>query len=224
MAIPDVFCGMPVFFINLDSRTDRDKEVRTEFPTTNLTRVAATANADKPWIGCLDSHHRAVQMGVKTKAPYFAVIEDDAMMNKAAWTRSELQASVQALLDMPPYSWDACLMVLYGETEAVEDYPPGIRRLVHGQCAAAYIVPARYAPVVECCFARGMGHALKTDDDSRYSSDQVWKVLQKRDSWVAFDFPVAMLIRPSVSDIDPRFLDTVKDCNGDYNTEWPAAP
>lgn len=123
---------MKHFWINIDRNTKRQEFMSEQFAKHNLEnyRVSAYTPADFDKIlvqkrpltckypgcvtceyefACLCSHLKAMEEGLKTSDPYFAILEDDIYMP----FKIDYEALIQ---DMPPDTEILQMLILYGET------------------------------------------------------------------------------------------------------------
>lgn len=200
----DVFNGLPVFYINLDSREDRKKEMEEEYPSTDLRRVSAVCDEEEAWMSCTASHVKAVKEGAKVKEDYFVVLEDDASLARKTYSDTNVQNLIRRALELG--EWDVCLLTYtyadLGKDTSVEN----LCEVIAAQSAVGYIVRTFYAPRLAETFNIGLTLGRVSRHVWTQTCDQYWKRLQTRDRWVAFR-KVFFIARPSYSDIDATFRD-----------------
>lgn len=204
--------GLPAFVINLDHRTDRWEALQASFEGLPLTRLSATGDEEKGWLGCTHSHIRACKQGIKSGARAFLVLEDDAMLVEGftGW------AALGELLRGD--EWDVICLGGTVDKEVRFRGPKkeyrGVQRL---KGCVAYIVRTAYAPnLVELwtqCLEEGRAAVLEDPDKKTtyglFACDKWWWRLQARDAWF-LAWPRLVMQRPSYSDIVGDFADYSK--------------
>lgn len=204
----DVFVGLPVFYINLASRKDRDEATKATFPHSDLRRLDAFSNYPKPWMGCSASHIEALKRGIATGSEAFVVIEDDLDYNTRV-PKTKMRSYLKKALESD--AWDVLLLVGYFLEGRVKGWEiPGFSRIEGYGTAAAYVIRRKYAPLLLEAWKASLSGAYEClmDDDcySTHSIDGAWKAHQKRDHWHCAS-PVFFVVRPDYSDIDGVFVD-----------------
>lgn len=206
-----LLAGLPTIYINLDKRTDRRAEMEAEFGAAHLTRLSASASEKTGWLGCTMSHIRALAAGWATGASHVVILEDDAMVNPKVLDSAS--KAVRALCS-PDHrkSWDVLLLHVTSNSMEAE-VMPGVRRLKMGYATAAYIVRREYIPVLQECWRHAWHMGNKdTDVYTKWALDVAWHRLMARDRFLALS-PVAVLQRPSYSDIEGKDVDYTNGTN-----------
>ena len=197
----DLF-GCPVFYINLDTRPDRRDEVEEEFAMVeSLTRVDAVRNAEFGFLGCTESHIKALGLAWDTGAPFVAIIEDDAMIRADQFNHLATNASKIARVKKSML-WDVVLMShVFGKDHPDQScVPAGFVRVKGGQTTVAYIIRRSYIPVLRACFEDALIEGNRTHHEHSVAIDQRWKRLQDRDKFISLPH-VPIIMRASYSDI-----------------------
>lgn len=208
-----------IYYINLDRRPDRKALLRTTMveeagvPPHQLHRVSAEEWRAAPWIGCAMSHLAAVRAAARRGAPFTLIVEDDV-----AWApeleRETVRAVVRGALDRAA-SWDMCLLAhtytRYHEGAAV---PLGdghlLRPLAQAWSLSAYLVPARFLPVLAAAMEDIVSWARKPHASKTMCAVDVQLSARLYGGGRVMGItPSLLLQRPGVSDLEGgRVMDT----------------
>lgn len=85
----------PTMVINLDSRSDRLKEFRTQSWPVPIERISAV-QYNPGWKGCFASHYKCVRLAKERNYPWVVIVEDDCMLTPTAISQFQI---------LLPYLW-----------------------------------------------------------------------------------------------------------------------
>ncbi len=190
-----------VYYINLDSREDRNKAMCEELERMNLKaeRVSAIVNA-RPALGCTKSHIEVLKRAQERDAEYVLVLEDDFDFE---WTRADLDQRLEEFLRTFP-DFDV-IMFTYSGLKGDPTAVPHVGKLASAHNAGSYLVSKKYIPTLLANFEDSL--LVQQKFPSRHwewAHDQYWKSLQGQDAWYFFHPPVGFQ-REGFSDIAKRF-------------------
>jgi len=183
-----------VFYINLDGRTDRRKEVEGELERMGLPLERFPGIKTTPGIvGCGMAHCGVLKEARRRRYTNVLVVEDDFMFlvdKETFWT--ELRAAID---EVPDYD---VLMLGYNMKQS-EPYSDRLVKVIEAQAGSAYLVSSKmYDPLISM-WEFGNQKILEKMEHWLYANDQVWKRLQPSTKWYAFS-PRMGKQRPSMGD------------------------
>jgi GR25 family glycosyltransferase involved in LPS biosynthesis len=195
-----------IFYINLDKREDRKKEIEEELDNMMLPyeRFPAIYNNNGP-IGCMHSHLSVLKIARDRGYKNVLIFEDDFTF---LISKTELDNYFE-LLFTNFNDFDVCFLSY--NCHSFEDVPGHtfIKRVLDAQSASGYIVNEKcYSKLIEL-FENAAPLLELTNYHWIYANDQVWKGLQKKDMWICFDKRIGKQ-RPGYSDNSKTF--TSFDC------------
>jgi len=189
-----------IMYINLDHRTDRKKETESELDKFNLKyeRFSAINHANGA-IGCSKSHLAIIKHAKEKGYKNILVLEDDFefIINKDQYY-NEINKLSQA-------KFDVCL-IAYSTPNLYDSPYPFLYKITDAQTTAGYIVQSHYYDTLIAEWEYAMELFEKTNDDTKYTCDQSWKTLQRRDNWYCFKTRIGKQ-RKSYSDIQKGIVD-----------------
>lgn len=183
-----------IYYINLDHRTDRRREVEEEFRRMGITgyhRFPAIYNKSMGALGCSSSHIRSLQNAMETGAEHLIIFEDDIQFLVSPEEYSEL---IEALKKI---DYDVFVFThSYGQIQPSDH--PLLRRITTCYSSTGYVVSRKYAPTLLENFRDGWYNMSIGKEDS--TLDVYWISLQKKDKWFCYYKKMAQQ-RPGYSDI-----------------------
>ncbi len=198
------FAGIDrLFYINLDARADRKREIEAEFarigvPKEKIERFAAIKH-EKGAIGCGESHIAILTVAEQRGYEVIAIVEDDFnFIANAALVHERLAA----LKSLP--KWSVCLLAAV--LKRVAPKSPLFDNVLEAQTTAGYVVHRAYFSTLRRCFEEAVKKLKAGEADHIYAVDQYWKRLQERDGWLVFR-PKLGYQRRSFSDLCGRVTD-----------------
>lgn len=183
-----------IFFINLDSRTDRRKHFESQVLNIGLhpQRFAAIQNANGA-IGCTMSHIACMEAAIQNKWDHVLIFEDDTTVVNP----DQLIHNVNHFLHRFNDSWDVLLLAGNNYQPFHQESPEAVR-VTNCQTTTAYLVRRPYFETLLENFKEGL--------DKVKAIDQYWKILQRKDRWYLL-VPITVIQRPDYSDISNRYVD-----------------
>jgi GR25 family glycosyltransferase involved in LPS biosynthesis len=197
---------MHVFYINLNSRTDRRLYAEAQFKALGVIpeRVEAVYCKNGA-IGCALSHVKCIELAKKRNLPYVCICEDDILFLKPNITKQ----SIDDLLNPAGrVNWDVLLL---GANIAPPYYKldRNCLRVKNAQTTTGYIVKQHYYDTLLHNIKSGISELLMYQIPRLYAIDIYWKKLQKLDLW-GIIIPLAVVQRPDYSDIEQRHVNYTK--------------
>ncbi len=194
---------MSLFYINMDSRPDRESNVLRQLTCLRTFCHHPTRVRGPPLgaLGCSLGHISAVTRGMRTGQD-FIVVEDD-------FVAADHPRLTTVLRDFRRLNmrWDVIL--LSANIISYEPMTDTIVRVTEAQTTGAYMVNIEYASTLLGNFKTGFAKFKETGQDSLYCVDQHWKLLQPEGFWFSFSPPVAHQDK-GFSDIEQRYVDYVR--------------
>jgi GR25 family glycosyltransferase involved in LPS biosynthesis len=206
-------------YINLESRTDRNKHVTNQLKLLGI--PAERFNAVKlpdGALGCSMSHLRCLQMAKEKGWDHVLICEDDItftnpvlftqQLNKFLSKQEKWDVVLLAGNNMPPY-------------KPVEDYCVQVTRC---QTTTGYLVKSHYYDKLIENIKTGMNMLVRNRDMHKiYAIDKYWFLLQDKDLWFLIT-PLSVVQREDYSDIEKRRTNYTKimvDLDKRYMFEQP---
>jgi GR25 family glycosyltransferase involved in LPS biosynthesis len=199
-----------IFYINLESRTDRKEHVMDELHKIGLGPKAVRFNAIKlkngtGAVGCSMSHLKCLETAKANNWPHVLICEDDIMfldpslfitqMNKFFSKNMSWDVLLLAGNNMLPYSAvdNTCIQV--------------------GHCltTTGYIVQNHYFDTLIKNYKEGIVQLMKNPEDKKtYAIDKYWIRLQQADKWFLI-IPLSVIQREDYSDIEGKVTNFQKN-------------
>lgn len=188
-----------IFYINLDHRLDRKKQIEAEFK-----RLGVSSSVRVPGVrvahggmGNALSHVICLNSGWDPKKELLMICEDDAQFLVGRATLDDLIEEFVSndFLDV--------LCLAYASLEKPVGISPTMAVANHIQTTSCYIMKRHAVPVLRRSAARAVQKLSNGIPFARASFDRVWKVEQQR---LIFALPIdrAVQQRPSYSDVEGR--------------------
>jgi glycosyl transferase family 25 len=204
-----------VYYINLDSRNDRKKQILDDFekcqiPSNHIHRISAEKHIIGSY-GCLLSHLKTLKIALKDNIDYAVIFEDDFTFRQ--------KTDIPTLLNKTKnIKWDVCLLAGNCTSNFKKTYTQiedDIYKIHNCQTTSGFIVKKHYISTLLNFWEKtNNGHNDNIDYSKLdhvkcngapgcpYTSpvDQSWKKLQEKDNWIMFN-PSIGYQRASYSDI-----------------------
>jgi len=188
-----------VFYINLEKRVDRRKEVENELTQMNwdFKRFNAIKLADGR-LGCSFSHLKLLKMAQKENLEYIIIVEDDIKFLKKDWYKKELEKV---------FNEDYDVLLLAGNIrDSMTQIKDNLYRIQKSFTTTGYIVKQKYYETLINNIEYGIKNLLTHQHiKGRYEIDVNWFELQRRDKWYII-LPRTVTQRASYSDIEKKFV------------------
>lgn len=203
-----------IFYINLDHRTDRRKEIEEEFaimdiiscdqpnPDNKLVfeRFSAIKHDTIGGVGCGKSHIGVLKLAQQRNYSTIIIFEDDFM-----FTVSKDEFYKQ-LTFLDGVYMDACLLSGNLMNYNHSGLTPDLYRLFKAQTTSGYLIHCRYNDTLIECFQTAIEDFERTNHHWLFAIDVAWHRLQARDPWYALKTKIGKQ-RPSHSDCSNTFCD-----------------
>jgi GR25 family glycosyltransferase involved in LPS biosynthesis len=170
-----------VFYINLDHRTDRKKEIECELNKLDLPFERIPGTRTSPGIiGCGYSHLAALKEARARGYSNVLIFEDDFQLlvdKEAFWT-----FMTDVMQELPSYD---VIMLAYNLQRSEETISNLVWKVLEAQTASAYIVHSKFYDSLINLLEEAMPLLTSTGQHWIYANDQVWKRLQPSSEWYA---------------------------------------
>lgn len=188
-----------MFYINLDSRTDRREQFEEECRKMNLSVERFPAIQRNPGaLGCSYSHYNVIKLAKERGYPAVVVFEDDFQFLVSRKEFYSVLASLPEDFDVVMLSYDVQRSELYNEQ---------FGRVMEVQSASGYVVSSKFYDRLLSTWERSLEEYEKQPHCHwLYINDQSWKPLQPVSRWYYSMLRVGKQ-RPSWSDISNDFVD-----------------
>lgn len=199
-SLQDFFKFIPMtLYINLDKRSDRNKEFLSNFPGRDLKnhieRISGIYEDKNGNIGCLKSHIKALKRASMLNYPYILIAEDDFYIKNMNYMVESLENFFINFKE-----WDV-LMLGQNTISSEDTNTPGVIKIISSQTTSGYVIKKDYIPKLLSIYERDLKkYEYSGVWSDFYCTDQSWKELQKVDKWYAFK-PTVGIQRSSYSDI-----------------------
>jgi len=190
-----------VYYINLDERSDRNKEIldelkKIDYPKNKIVRIPAIKKVDKGHLGCSISHMNAVQKFIKSGLNNCIIFEDDFQFIESSETVNKCFSD---LLNSN-INYDVVFLA-YFDVQSKDSKYPFLRKIISGQASSGYLLNKKFAQTLLKNMKEGISLFEKDYTPPKYAVDQYWKKIQPNNNWYAF-IPKLGKQRISYSDTD----------------------
>lgn len=200
-----------IYYINLDHREDRKKEILGEFDrmgiqADKIVKISAIKDAEYGDLGCSKSHVKTIKQFIKSGKSNCIVFEDDFEFSQEKDVVYEL---MNALFDKK-VDYDVCMLSANTIEKKDSEYT-FLKRVMNSQTASGYMVNKKFANKLLENFEEG-ARILETKKNKKdpYRGDncvdQYWKRLMPKSEWYEFS-PRLGKQRKSHSDIQGGVVD-----------------
>jgi len=195
----DLFGG--VYYINLESRTDRKQEIEEELNKMGLkyNRFNAIQN-DYGIIGCTQSHLEVLKDAKRNNLKNVLIFEDDFLF---LISKERFFEQITSFFDQ---NNDYDVLMLSYNLNKSEDYNEQLYKVLDCQTASGYIVNNKFLDKLINLYEQNLPLLISTGMHWVYANDVVWKQLQPNSNWFALK-ERAGLQRPSYSNLTNSFVD-----------------
>jgi len=208
-----------VFYINLEHRTDRLKEIEAELDGFNIPyeRFNAISNPDFGIVGCTKSHLEVMKIARDRKYKNILIFEDDF---KFIVSKKEFEYNILKLFgsnidtsydtsisnETKPIDFNVCMLGYnLNKSEMCNEFP-FLNKVLDAQTASAYIVNESFYNNLIELYEYAIPLLETTRQHWNYANDQIWKRLQPNSKWYCFTQRIGIQ-RPSYSDNTKTFCD-----------------
>jgi GR25 family glycosyltransferase involved in LPS biosynthesis len=186
------------YYINLDSRQDRNNHIINQFKQYNITnysRISAHKEIKRPALGCTLSHINTIQQFIDSKDPYCIILEDDFKFKIAPEQYSNMLSLALEIID----EWN--IILLAGNVLKCKVYNEFLNYCLNVQTTSGYLIKKEFAPILLNNFTNAYNLSTKTVNSKTIHIDRHWKKLQRpRNKFFIFR-PKCGVQLPGFSDI-----------------------
>jgi GR25 family glycosyltransferase involved in LPS biosynthesis len=181
--------NIPILYINLEHRKDRNEQIIDELNKYNLTaeRVEAIKHIDG-CIGCGLSHIKCLDLAIERNYEEVIILEDDFIF---------LQNPDKLNLNI---NFDIFLL---GGTIYKSEKENNFNRVIDASRTEGYIIKKHYYETLKKCFNESVENLL-IKHEHKYKLDILWKQLQIKDNFYFNDFGLIGGQREGYSDIENK--------------------
>jgi glycosyl transferase family 25 len=205
---------IPVIYINLDRRADRNVSVLKELCKIGVnspTRLKAI-ELENGAVGCSMSHLKCVELAKKNDYDCVFICEDDIEFLNPSLFLKQLTSFINSDL-----TWDTVIvagnnMIPY---ISISDY---CIKVFNCQTTTGYIVKKSYYDKLIQNYKDGIRHLLKEPLNNDYKIDKYWFKLQRIDNWYLI-IPLSIIQKEDYSDIERKVTNFSKYML-DYNKAY----
>ncbi len=169
---------MNVFYINLDSRTDRKQLVENELNELEwkYERFPAIEKEDGR-LGCSMSHLRVLMMAKERNLDYVVILEDDIHFQKPRFFNEHFKKAIT-------HDFDVLLIAGNIRPPITPTDNPNLFRVQKSYTTTGYIVKNHYYDKLIQNYKMGILQLMKNPEQmGRYEIDVFWDTLQQKDNW-----------------------------------------
>ena len=179
-----------IFYINLDKRDDRRKEIEGELENMGWSGERFSGIYHPPpkgILGCTKSHLNVLLLAMQRNYENVLILEDDLLFLKG---KEEVNNMIRELFAKKP-TFDVCFLAYNLKKGEIDKEHPFLTRAYDSSTASAYIVNRHYYEKLILLYADAIPKLDKTMHHWKYANDQVWKPLQEKDRWYCFTDRIA---------------------------------
>lgn len=189
-----------VYYINLDTRTDRKVQVESELEALGWSYERFNAIKNKNGrIGCSMSHLKILQMAKEKNLEYVVVVEDDIQFTKPNVFNTQISQFLTSEI-----AYDVLLLAGNLFNCPTKQISTNVYQVFKCWTTTGYIVKRHYYDTLIHNIKQGILQLCKNPaQHGRYAIDAYWQVLQQQDSWYILR-PRTVIQRPDFSDIEQR--------------------
>ena len=189
-----------IFYINLEHRTDRKRDVEEQLKRVGLkgTRCNAVKMKDGR-VGCTLSHIKCLEMAIKENFDHIFICEDDITFTRP----NKFTNNLNMFLNNDKINWDVCIIAgnMIPPYQQIEKYCVKISRC---QTTTGYIVKNHYFKTLLQNYKEGLEKLLREPNKhTEYAIDKYWFHLQLKHNWV-FIIPPTVIQKEGYSDIEGK--------------------
>lgn len=195
-----------IYYINLDYRTDRKKEIEEELdkigiPEYKRTRISGEFKENNGALGCSLSHIKTIETFLESNHTTCIIFEDDFQF---LVDEEQFQMSLTAFFHS---NIEYDVVMLGSNLIKCEDTSyTFLKRILDAQTSSAYLLTKLYAPTLLNNIKESANFLEEFPVNNQYCLDIHWKTLQKKDRWFQL-IPKVGIQRKSYSDIEKKITD-----------------
>ena len=190
-----------IYYINLESRTDRKEHVEKELQklginSNNINRFNAI-KMENGALGCSMSHLKCLQIAKEKDYEYIFICEDDILFLNPELFLMQLQKFLST-----GRSWDV-ILVAGNNMIPFETIDNTCIKVSNCQTTTGYIVKREYYDKLISNYKEGIEKQIKEPNKPDYKIDKYWFKLQRDDNWFLIT-PLSVIQREDYSDIEKK--------------------
>jgi glycosyl transferase family 25 len=209
-----VFETIPVLYINLDNRPDRNEHVKKELEKIGVTSSERfkAIKLDNGALGCSMSHLKCLELAKKNNYDRVIICEDDIEFLDPSLFLNQLQAFLDSKIN-----WD---MILVAGNNMVPYVPVNncCIKVFRCQTTTGYIVKNAYYDKLIQNYKDGIEKLMREPDNNDFKIDKYWFKLQRDDNWYLI-IPLTIVQKEDYSDIEKK-VTNFKKYMLDYNKAY----
>jgi glycosyl transferase family 25 len=191
------------FYINLEHRKDRNKQILNEFKKINLDknkiiRIDAIRNKYNGHIGCAKSHVKSLKLAKKMNLKNVIIFEDDFIFTLS---KEDIDKKINMFLNHFKNDWDVIqLTTYYKKLDNLnnKEIDKHVKKVIYATTSSAYIIQDHfYDKLIENLSSsiNKMENEMKEWSKNnkgikkritKFSLDAQWNTLQKKSKWYIF--------------------------------------
>jgi GR25 family glycosyltransferase involved in LPS biosynthesis len=176
-----------IYYINLEHRTDRKEHMEkwlqeTLVPESKIERIDAVYNKEKGYIGCTQSHIKALETFLESDHNVCCIFEDDytPIDTMTFWLFISRIFIKQINFDLIQLSYN-------GLVSTNTEYPYLVNP-THAQTSSGYLITREFAPKLLENFKESLALALEYEKEhgsknGQYALDMYWDKLMSISKW-----------------------------------------
>lgn len=209
-----LFETIPVLYINLDNRPDRNEHVKKELEKIGVTSSERfkAIKLDNGALGCSMSHLKCLELAKKNNYDRVFICEDDIEFLDPSLFLNQLQAFLDSKIN-----WD---MILVAGNNMVPYVPVNncCIKVFRCQTTTGYIVKQGYYDKLIQNYKDGIEKLMREPNNNDFKIDKYWFKLQRDDNWYLI-IPLTIVQKEDYSDIEKKVTNFQKYML-DYNKAY----
>jgi GR25 family glycosyltransferase involved in LPS biosynthesis len=194
-----LFTEIPVMYINLDSRPDRNEHVKNELVKVGINKPERfkAIKLENGALGCSMSHLKCIEFAKKMDFPCVFICEDDIEFLDPSLFLNQMQTFLNSSIN-----WD--VIIVAGNN--MLPYTPVNNtciKVLNCQTTTGYIVKKEYYDKLMQNYKDGIQKLIKEPSNNEYKIDKYWFRLQREDKWYMI-IPLTVVQKEDYSDIEKR--------------------
>jgi glycosyl transferase family 25 len=194
-----LFTEIPVIYINLDSRPDRNQHVKNELAKVGINKPDRfkALKLENGALGCSMSHLKCIENAKQKDYPCVFICEDDIEFLDPSLFLNQMQTFLNSNIN-----WD--VIIVAGNN--MLPYTPVNNtciKVLNCQTTTGYIVKKEYYDKLMQNYKEGIQKLMKDPTNNEYKIDKYWFRLQREHNWYLI-IPLTVVQKEDYSDIEKR--------------------